>query len=99
MGVKILIDRIFAYMGKNIDKIVHFWIWYGVTLTALLFRGTTFGLSVGISTAVLKEVWDYIRYGRNYDFTDFAKMALGDLAADALGILCAFMIYTLIGGL
>ena len=97
--MKIYIDRIFAYLGKNIDKIVHFWIWYGVTLTALLFRGTTVGLSVGIATAFLKEVWDYIRYGWDYDFTDFAEMALGDLAADAVGILCAFTISILIGGI
>ena len=47
-------------------------------------------LPLGIGLAIGKEVWDWFDYGKNTK--GFWKMALGDLIADGLGVLLAFLI-------
>jgi len=47
-------------------------------------------LPLGIVFAIGKEVWDWFDYGKSTK--GFWKMALGDLVADVLGIVIAFLI-------
>lgn len=45
---------------------------------------------LGVVFAIAKEIWDWFGYGKSTK--SFWKMALGDLIADALGVLLAFFI-------
>jgi hypothetical protein len=63
------------------DKALHFL--YGFFLASIW-------LPLGIGLAIVKEVYDWFKYGK--DTQGFWKMALGDLVADGLGIAIAFLI-------
>lgn len=62
------------------DKAFHF-------LYCFLF--SSIWLPLGIGFAIGKEVWDWFDYGRKLGLIKFLPMALSDLLADGLGILCA----------
>ncbi|MGD1832487.1 MAG: hypothetical protein ACPKOP_03990 [Sphaerochaetaceae bacterium] len=87
--------KILDWMKAHIDKVLHFTIWYGGTLSALLLWGILTGIIIGVIAAVLKEIWDYFDYGWDYDFKVFLNMSIGDFAADSLGILIALTLFTI----
>jgi len=47
---------------------------------------------LGVVFAIAKEIWDWFGYGRKLGLVKFIPMTVGDLLADALGILLAFFI-------
>ena len=72
------------------DKLLHFSIAYGATLTACLFnRWLVWFVALA---CIGKEVWDWFKYGRKLGLVKFLLMALGDLLADGLGIGLAMII-------
>ena len=70
------------------DKLLHFSIAYGATLTLCMINPWLSLLVVLASIG--KEVFDWFKYGK--ETKGFWKMALSDLLADGLGILTAIII-------
>lgn len=68
------------------DKLIHFGICAVtsalLTITFSPVEGVSFTAGIGIG----KEVGDYMNYGKEVGNKEFAKMAIGDLLADGLGI-------------
>ena len=82
------------------DKILHFGgcfvLSFIITLVApincnkLLAGSFTEGLAIG------KEVGDFMNYGKEVGYKEFAKMSAGDLVADNLGIVAGISLANLI---
>jgi hypothetical protein len=66
------------------DKLLHFSIAYGATMTVCLFNRWFVGL-VALA-CVGKEVYDWFKYGSKLGWNMFLPMTVGDLVADGLGI-------------
>ena len=49
-------------------------------------------LPLGIVFAIGKEVYDWFKYGKKLGLRKFLPITVGDLLADALGVLLAFLI-------
>ncbi len=81
-------------MKANLDKVIHFFIWYSLTLSIALLWGIIPAFVAGMMAAIGKEVYDYIDYGWDYDFSVFLGMAAGDIAADVIAIMIAIDLFT-----
>ena len=68
---------------KHIDKVAHFAITYGIVYTLADKWDINGAIAVGILVGVVKEIWDKLTGG---------KLSVGDLVADGLGIVIAFLI-------
>lgn len=68
---------------KHIDKVAHFAITYGIVFTLATHWTLDGAIAVGILFGVAKEIYDKLSYG---------KFSLGDLLADAVGIIVAYLI-------
>ena len=68
-----------------LDKVLHFSVSYFITSVALIF-GFPFGIFIGFSAGVLKEISDELYFNR---------WSWGDMFANVLGILAAALVHIL----
>ena len=73
-------------LDKHVDKIAHFAIWYGLTLTIAILWKLEAGVAIMVMLGVAKEFWDRYRHG---------KFSVADIVADVLGIATAYLIFML----
>lgn len=85
-----IIKLIKEWLVANIDKALHLLVCYSLVLTGSALGHMWLGVVVGVLLAFAKETLDWFDYGK--DTKGFWKMALGDLVADGLGIIIAFLI-------
>ena len=71
-------------LDKHVDKVAHFAIWYGLTLTIAILWKIEAGVGIMVMLGVAKEFWDRYRHG---------KFSVADIVADILGIALAYLIY------
>ncbi len=78
------------WLVANIDKALHMLVCYSLVLTGSVLGHMWLGVAVGVLLAFAKEAIDWFDYGK--ETKGFWKMALGDIIADVLGIVIAFLI-------
>ena len=71
-------------LDNHVDKVCHFAIWYGLTLTIALLWKIEAGVAIMVMLGVAKEFWDRYRNG---------VFSVADIVADILGIALAYLIY------
>ena len=71
-------------LDKHIDKVAHFAIWYGLTITISLLWKIEAGVGIAVIVGVGKEFWDRYRHG---------KFSVPDIVADILGVGLAYLIF------
>lgn len=80
------------------DKVIHFWVSFGVSFLLSLWAGGVAGFFFTAGLGIGKEVGDYMSYGKSVGNKAFAKMAVADLIADFLGIFFGVLIGSALKG-
>jgi len=68
---------------KNIDKLEHFIVWFGIALFFSHYLGILVGASLSLFLGIVKEIYDELFE---------SHFSWGDLLADVLGILVAILL-------
>lgn len=77
-------QRLISLAFRNVDKVLHVVCAYGATVTAgIVLHSIGWALLAGLAVSVLKEA---------YDQWSYKGWSWGDLAADVIGIVMAFLI-------
>ena len=79
-------------MKLQTDKLLHFSIAYGATLTLCMINPWLAVLVVLASIG--KEVLDWFKYGKKIGWSEFRKMMFGDLISDGIGIIMGIILVT-----
>lgn len=80
---------------KHLDKLLHFLVCYFI-VTVLAVINLHVAIYVAIIAAIGKEVYDYIKYGKNMGWKTFIPMTFWDFVFDMGGILCGILLVVLL---
>ena len=78
-----MIKEIISKMCKHADKMLHFLVCYGLTMTFMLADNWSMGVILAVILSIAKELFDQWSYG---------GFSWGDILADVIGILSALII-------
>lgn len=80
---------------KHLDKLLHFLACYFI-VTVFAVIHLHFAVCVAVIIAIGKEVYDFIKYGKNMGWKTFMPMGFWDFVFDMGGILCGILLAVLL---